>query len=94
MSNHLSPTRRQADAAPPPVPAEPQSSGPGAATQRVFVIRVSSDCALAPGDFRGRVQHLSSIDGGNFSSVDGLLAIMRRILTRRDAEPGPGRADE
>ncbi|MBX3026998.1 hypothetical protein KF840_18990 [bacterium] len=94
MSNHVPSTRRQAAAEPPPALAEPQSSDARATTQRVFVVRVSPDCSLAPGDFRGRVQHLSSIDGGNFSSMDGLIAIMRRILACRAGESGLEEADE
>jgi hypothetical protein len=33
-------------------------------------------------DFRGRVQHLATHDGGNFTSVEMFVSIVRRVLGR------------
>jgi hypothetical protein len=65
-------------------PAEPpRPRRPDAAVGRSFVVEVT------PGPdaeaFRGRVQHLATHDGGNFTSVEMLVSIIRRVLGR--AEP-------
>ncbi len=56
---------------------------------RAFVVQIAPDCDAATGSLAGRVQHLATVDGGNFGSVDGLVAILRRVLERlaeRDRE--------
>lgn len=58
-------------------------------TDRAFVVQLAPDCEPDAEHLAGRVQHLATADGGNFGSVEGLLAIMRRVLDRaagRDAE--------
>lgn len=52
-----------------------------AATSRAFVVQLTSDAA-SPDAFCGRVRHLATSDGGNFSSPDALVAIIRRVLRR------------
>lgn len=52
------------------------------ATERAFVVQLAADGDPAAADLRGRVQHLATSDGGNFGSVEGLVAIMRRVLER------------
>jgi hypothetical protein len=88
------PAPGSAAAAGPPARAEPPSSRIGAATHRAFVIQIRPECTLASNDFTGRVQHLASIDGGNFRSVEDLIAIMRRILALRGDASRAGRDDE
>lgn len=56
------------------------------ASTRAFVLQLAADCAADPTDFKGRVQHLPSADGGNFESLEGLLAIIRRVLSRREQQ--------
>lgn len=52
------------------------------ATDRAFVIQIAPECDVDSACLAGRVQHLATQDGGNFGSVDGLLAIVRRVLDR------------
>ena len=49
--------------------------------RRSFLMQLSAGCEVAGGDLRGRVQQIATSDGGNFESVDALLAILRRIFT-------------
>ena len=72
-------TAAAADAA---VPSRPRRAA--AAVGRSFVIEVASGGAAE--DFHGRVQHLATHDGGNFSSVEMLVSIIRRVLGRPDPE--------
>lgn len=50
---------------------------------RAFLVQVSPDCEPGSGGLRGRVQHLDTADGGNFASPEDLVAIVARILARR-----------
>lgn len=62
------------------------STAPGRQnTDRAFVVQIAPDCDTADGSLAGRVQHLTTADGGNFGSADGLVAILRRVL-ERDAD--------
>jgi hypothetical protein len=58
---------------------------------RSFVVEVT------PGPdaeaFRGRVQHLATHDGGNFTSVEMLVSIIRRVLGRTEPD-GAGQTGE
>ena len=64
--------------------------------RRSFLVQVAAGCEAANGDLRGRVQQLATSDGGNFDSVDALLAILRRIFSdeqknqNRNQEPETG----
>lgn len=67
------------------------------ATRRAFVVQVGPEAEPGAEGFTGRVQHLATSDGGNFASVEGLIAIMRRVLDRmrrdddgedQDGKPG------
>jgi hypothetical protein len=65
----------------------PAAAGPGragraaGATGRAFVVELAPGATTADA-FCGRVQHLATMDGGNFSSVESLIAIIRRVLER------------
>ncbi len=54
---------------------------------RSFVVELTGADAVAD-QISGRVQHLATLDGGNFTSAETLVAIMRRVLdrARRDGE--------
>jgi hypothetical protein len=67
------------DAAPRARPRRPEST-----VGRSFVVEVAAG-AGAEG-LQGRVQHLATHDGGNFSSVEMLVSIIRRVLGRPDPE--------
>jgi len=51
------------------------------ATSRAFVLELTSGVTVAE-TFSGRVQHLTTLDGGNFTSAESLVAIIRRVLER------------
>jgi len=55
-----------------------------ASKDRAFVLQLAADCAADAADFKGRLQHLPTADGGNFESLDGLFAIIRRVLSHRE----------
>jgi hypothetical protein len=82
------PARREQTTAAPgaAVPSRPRRAG--TAVGRSFVIEVAAGSAAE--DFHGRVQHLATHDGGNFSSVEMLVSIIRRVLGR----PDPDEADD
>ena len=51
------------------------------ATSRAFVVELASG-ATGTDAFCGRVQHLATFDGGNFTSAESLVSIIRRVLER------------
>lgn len=51
------------------------------ATSLAFVVELARDGTEA-GAFCGRVRHLTTLDGGNFSSAESLVAIIRRVIAR------------
>jgi len=51
------------------------------ATSRAFVVELASE-VTGTDAFCGRVQHLTTFDGGNFTSAESLVAIIRRVLER------------
>ncbi len=74
--------------------AEPRDTGSGsqaaagtpatqltkeASPRQAFLLQVAQ--LAEGGELRGRVQSLATADGGNFSSVTALIAILRRVLT-------------
>lgn len=61
-----------------PGSARPAKADPAS---RSFVVELIDDEDDA-GTCRGRVQHLATLDGGNFTSAETLVAIMRRVLDR------------
>ena len=52
------------------------------ATERAFVVHLAPEDEAERTRFSGRVHHLATLDGGNFASVEGLIAIMRGVLDR------------
>lgn len=51
------------------------------ATSRAFVVELAR-AGPDSGAFCGRVRHLTTLDGGNFSSAESLVAIIRRVIAR------------
>ncbi len=51
------------------------------ATSRAFVVELASE-VTGTDAFCGRVQHLATFDGGNFTSAESLVSIIRRVLER------------
>ena len=57
-----------------------------APAKAAFLLQLDDPCGAADVGLRGRIQHLSTLDGGNFASTADLLDLIRRILesARRD----------
>ncbi|MFN2425590.1 MAG: hypothetical protein ABR587_03985 [Candidatus Binatia bacterium] len=67
----------------PALPSTARLGPAGNATSRAFVVELASEATDADtGPFCGRVQHLTSLDGGNFTSAETLVSIIRRVLER------------
>jgi hypothetical protein len=54
---------------------------PSLPAARGFVVQIHADAQLEQGDFKGRVEHLVSMEAEHFASAAELLAFMTRILT-------------
>jgi len=54
--------------------------------ERAFVVQIAPDWDPEAGSLSGRVQHLATADGGNFASVEGLVAIVRRVFGRAERQ--------
>lgn len=68
----------------PPLQVDGSHGRPGNtedATSLAFVVELARDGTQA-GAFCGRVRHLTTLDGGNFSSAESLVAIIRRVIAR------------
>lgn len=57
---------------------------------RAFVVQLRDDAKPEQGDFRGRVEHMASMEAMRFTSVEELLAFMRGAPEC----PGAGRDGE
>jgi hypothetical protein len=53
---------------------------PSLPSDRAFVIQIRGDANLAEGDFRGRVEHLVSLQATHFESVEELTAFIARVV--------------
>lgn len=60
-------------------PSQPASEAPLPAG-RAFVVQLRSQSDPSAGLFVGRVEHVASGDSARFSSAEGLLAFMTRVL--------------
>jgi hypothetical protein len=68
---------------------------PSLPANRAFVVQLHADAQPEQGDFKGRVEHLSSYQAAHFDSFEELLAFMRRRLTaQQPAEAGGVQDDE
>jgi hypothetical protein len=67
-----------------PQQAEGSTARPGSAanaTSRAFVVELTPGGTTTDA-FCGRVQHLTTFDGGNFTSAASLVSIICRVLER------------
>ena len=54
---------------------------PSLPSARAFVVQFHADARPEQGDFKGRVEHLSSYTAEHFTSAEALMAFMARILS-------------
>jgi hypothetical protein len=59
---------------------------PSLPSDRAFVVQLRWDAAVEQGDFRGRVEHLVSMQATHFESVEELLAFIVRVIAARQAD--------
>jgi hypothetical protein len=53
---------------------------PSLPSNRAFVVQLRWDAAVEQGDFRGRVEHLNSMQAVHFESVEELMAFIARVV--------------
>ena len=53
---------------------------PSLPSNRAFVVQLRWDAAVEQGDFRGRVEHLVSMQATHFESVEELTAFITRVV--------------
>jgi len=53
---------------------------------RAFVVQFHADADVAKGPFKGRVEHLVSMQATHFDSLDALVTFMARVLAECEAE--------
>jgi hypothetical protein len=66
------------------------SNRPSLPADRAFVVQIHIDVQPGQSDFKGRVEHLTSMKAAHFDSAEELLAFMARILTAQQAEEDEG----
>jgi hypothetical protein len=59
---------------------------PSLPSDRAFVVQLRWDAAVEQEDFRGRVEHLVSMQATHFESVEELLAFIVRVVATRQAD--------
>jgi hypothetical protein len=59
---------------------------PSLPSDRAFVVQLRWDAAVEQEDFRGRVEHLVSMQATHFESVEELLAFIVRVVAARQAD--------
>ena len=59
---------------------------PSLPSDRAFVIQVRGDANPVEGDFRGRVEHLVSLQATHFESVEELTAFIARVVAAQRAD--------
>ncbi|MBI3798497.1 MAG: hypothetical protein HY268_16235 [Deltaproteobacteria bacterium] len=51
-----------------------------------FVVQLRGDAAVAQGDFRGRVEHLVSMQATHFESLEELIGFIVRVMSARQTD--------
>ncbi len=59
---------------------------PSLPSDRAFVVQLRWDAAVEQEDFRGRVEHLNSMQAAYFESVEELLAFIARVVAAQRAD--------
>jgi hypothetical protein len=54
---------------------------PSLPTNRAFVVQLHADAQPEQGNWKGRVEHLNSMEATHFTSAEELLAFMARTLS-------------
>jgi hypothetical protein len=53
---------------------------------RAFIVQLHAKADVAKGPFKGRVEHLVSMQATHFDSLDALVTFMARVLAEGEAE--------
>ena len=64
---------------------------PSLPSNRAFVVQLRCDAAVEQEDFRGRVEHLNSMQAVHFESVEELMAFITRVVAALPADDRSGR---
>ena len=59
---------------------------PSLPSDRAFVVQLRWDAAVDQEDFRGRVEHLNSMQAAHFESVEELMAFIARVVATQQAD--------
>jgi hypothetical protein len=59
---------------------------PSLPSDRAFVVQLRWDAAVEQEDFRGRVEHINSMQAARFESVEELLAFIARVVAAQRAD--------
>lgn len=61
---------------------------PSLPSNRAFVVQLRWDAAVEQRDFRGRVEHIKSMQATHFESVEELIAfIVRLVAAQQEDDP-------
>ena len=53
---------------------------PSLPTDRAFVVQLHAEAAVAQGHFKGRVEHIVSMDATHFDSLEELMSFIVRVV--------------
>jgi hypothetical protein len=59
---------------------------PSLPSNRAFVVQLRWDADVEHGDFRGRVEHLVSMQATHFESFEELMAFIVRVVVAQQAD--------
>ena len=68
----------------------PSTNRPSLPTNRAFAVQLHVDAHVELGEFRGRVEHVVSMQATRFHSLEELASFIMRVVTNlpaEDAEP-------
>jgi len=68
----------------------PSTNRPSLPTNRAFAVQLHAEAHVEHGEFRGRVEHLVSMQAKRFHSLEELAAFIVQVVTTlpaEDAEP-------
>jgi hypothetical protein len=57
-----------------------KSSQPSLPANRAFVVQLHADAQVEQGEFRGRVEHIVSMQATHFHSLEELAAFMAKVV--------------
>ena len=58
-----------------------KSNQPSLPANRAFVVQLHAEAQVEQGEFRGRVEHIVSMQATHFSSLEELAAFMVKVVT-------------